>query len=321
MQEQLPNGTNADQEPRSQRIYRLAAKYDGRRRDPQYSDADRSSLWEAVPLMQHYHPSVALFATRLLAHGEMPPKPDLSLNTLIHFLDRFVYRNPKATKPPRGASIMQPMAGGDSSALLVSASSDKSSIQQPVNSEAFWKQESEKVNADEVFFHKYFNTIGRGKAKTSHKKMERKAGAKDSEDEADEDEIWEALVESKPELDEGSDSGFGDEDMESDTEEIEDSKLDPVFVRTDESVEDSLAEDSEGLSDLDVGDDEALLDSDDEVPSDAGEAFGEQNTSDKLKSVAESESGRRRGKRRKLKSLPTFASADDYAKMLEDDDD
>ena len=213
---------------------------------------------------------------------------------------------------------MQPMAGGDSSALLVSAYSDKSSIQQPVNSEAFWKQASEKVNADEVFFHKYFSTLGRGKTQTSNKKTERKAGAEDSDDEADEDEIWEALVESRPEVDEGSDSGFGDEDMESDTEEIDDSKLDLGFVRTDESVEDSLAEDSEGLSDLDVGDDEALWDSDDEVPSDSGEALDEEITSDKAKS---SESGKRGSKRRKLKSFPTFASADDYAKILEEDDD
>ena len=321
VQEQLVNGTSSDQKSSSQRIYRLAAKYDGRRRDPQYSDADRSSLWEAVPLMQHYHPSVALFATRLLTHGEMPTKPDLSLNTLINFLDRFVYRNPKATKPPRGASIMQPMAGGDSSALLVSAYSDKSSIQQPVNSESFWNQAREKVNADEVFFHKYFSTLGRGKAKTSNKTTERKAGAEDSEDETDDDEIWEALVESRPEVDEGSDSGFGDEDMEGDTEEIDDGKLDPGFIRTDESVEDNRAGDSEGLSGLDVGDDEALLDSDDEVPGDPGEASDEHFTSDKTKSVAESESGKRGSKRRRLKSFPTFASADDYAKLLEEDGD
>ena len=321
VQEQLPNGTTSDQESRSQKIHSLAAKYDGRRRDPQYSDADRSSLWEAVPLMQHYHPSVALFATRLLTHGKMPPKPDLSLNTLIHFLDRFVYRNPKATKPPRGASIMQPMAGGDSSALLVSAYSDKSSIEQPVNSEAFWKQASEKVNADEVFFHKYFSTLGRGQAKTSKKKTEWKASAEESEGEADEDEIWEALVESRPEVDEGSDSGLGNEDMESDLEKIDDGKLDPEFVRTDESVEDNLAEDSEGLSDFDVGGDEALLDSDDEVSSDPGEVFDEEIISDKPKSVAESESGKHGSKRRRLKNLPTFASADDYAKMLEEDDD
>ena len=320
VQEQLPNGTNPAKGPSPQETNKLSAKYDGRKRDPNYSNADRSSLWEATPFLQHYHPSVALFATRLLTHGPMPPKPDLSLNTLIHFLDRFVYRNPKAANAPRGASIMQPIAGGDSSALIVSAYSDKSSTQQPVNSEAFWKQASEKVNVDEVFFHKYFSTLGRGKGNASKKKNERKADAEDSDDEDDEDKIWEALVESKPELDEGSDSGFGDEDMESDTEDMDDDGFDLEFGKTDESVKSNLAEGAESLPNLDDGDDQALLDSNDEVPSDIGEAFAKKVTSNKPASVAEPENEQRSSKRRKLKSLPTFASADDYAKVLEEDD-
>ena len=316
VQEQHPTGTSPDTGLSS---HNHAPKYDGMKRDPRYSNADRSSLWEATPFLQHYHPSVALFATRLLTHGEMPPKPDLSLNTLIHFLDRFVYRNPKAQSAPRGASIMQPMAGGDSSALLVSTYSDKSRIEQPVNSEAFWKQASEKVNADEVFFHKYFSTLGRGKERASKKKTERNANADDSEDEGDEDEIWEALVESKPELDEKSDSGFGDEDMENDMEEMNDDELDLELVKTKESAQKNVAEGAEDLPDLDDEDDEALLDSDDEVPSDL-EAFDKEITSNKSESVAEPQNEKRRSKRRRLRSLPTFASADEYAKMLEEDD-
>ena len=316
VQEQHPTGTSPDTGLSS---HKHAPRYDGMKRDPRYSNADRSSLWEATPFLQHYHPSVALFATRLLTHGEMPPKPDLSLNTLIHFLDRFVYRNPKAQSAPRGASIMQPMAGGDSSALLVSTYSDKSRIEQPVNSEAFWKQASEKVNADEVFFHKYFSTLGRGKERVSKKKTGRNADADDSEDEGDEDEIWEALVESKPELDEKSDSGFGDEDMENDMEEMNDDELDLELVKTKESAQENVAEGAEDLPDLDDEDDEALLDSDDEVPSDL-EAFDKEITSNKSESVAEPQNEKRRSKRRRLRSLPTFASADEYAKMLEEDD-
>lgn len=316
VQEQHPTGTSTDTGLSS---HKHAPKYDGMKRDPRYSNADRSSLWEATPFLQHYHPSVALFATRLLTHGEMPPKPDLSLNTLIHFLDRFVYRNPKAQSAPRGASIMQPMAGGDSSALLVSIYSDKSRSEQPVNSEAFWKQASEKVNADEVFFHKYFSTLGRGKERASKKKTERNADADDSEDEGDEDEIWEALVESKPELDEKSDSGFGDEDMENDMEEMNADELDLELVKTKESAQKNVAEGAEDLPDLDDEDDEALLDSDDEVPSDL-EAFDKEITSNKSESVAEPQNEKRRSKRRRLRSLPTFASADEYAKMLEEGD-
>ena len=320
VQEQLPNGQTPDDGPSPQKINKLVAKYDGRKRDPEYSNADRSSLWEVTPFLQHYHPSVSLFATRLLTHSEMPPKPDLSLNTLIHFLDRFVYRNPKATNAPRGASLMQPMAGGDSSALLVSAYSNKASTEQPVNSEAFWKQATEKVNADEAFFHKYFSTLGRGKEKASKKKTGPKSDAADSEDEDDEDEIWKALVESRPELEEGSDSGFGDEDIETDMEEMDDDELDSELGKDDENANSDLAEGAEGLPDLDDEDDEALLESDDEVPGDLEEAFATKVTSSKPASVVELETGKRGSKRRRLKSLPTFASADDYAKMLEDDD-
>lgn len=217
---------------------------------------------------------------------------------------------------------MQPMAGGDSSALLVSAYSEKSTTEQPVNSEAFWKQASEKINADEVFFHKYFSTLGRGKEKASKKKTERKADAKDSEDEADEAEIWEALVESRPELDEGSDGGFGDEDIESDIEEMydendNDEELDLELVEANESAKGNRAD---GLPDFDDEDDEAFLDSDDEVPSDLEDGFERGDTLSKPESVVEPENEKRGGKKRRLKSLPTFASADDYAKMLEEDD-
>ena len=320
VQEQLANRSAPDDGPSRQKTNKLAARYDGRKRDPEFSNADRSSLWEVTPFLQHYHPSVSLFATRLLTHSEMPPKPDLALNTLIHFLDRFVYRNPKATSAPRGASIMQPMAGGDTSALLITAYSNKSSTRQPVNSEAFWKQSSEKVNADEVFFHKYFSTLGRGKEKASKKKTERKPDAKDSEDEGGEDEIWKALVESRPELDEGSDSGFGDEDIESDMEELDDDELDSELGNESESANGDLAEGTEGLADLDDEDGEGLLDSDDEVPSNLEEGSDEEVTSSKPESVVKPEDEKRGSKRRRLKSLPTFASADDYAKMLEEDD-
>ena len=292
---QLPNEKIADRVASSQKTNTLVAKYDGRKRDPNHCNADRSSLWEATLFLQHYHPSVALFATRLLTHSEMPPKPDLSLNTLIHFLDRFVYRNPKATNAPRGASIMQPIAGGDSSALLVSAYSGESSTKQPVNSEAFWKQASEKVNADEVFFHKYFSTLGKGNGKTGKKKTHRKAEAEDSEVGGDEDEIWDALMQSKPELDEGSDSGFGDEDVESEMDEMNNDELNDV-------------------------DHEVFLDSNEEALSDLEEAFDEVVTSSKPDSIVKTEKEKHNSKRRKLKDLPTFASVDEYAEILEEDE-
>ncbi|KAL9000060.1 MAG: hypothetical protein Q9188_005753, partial [Gyalolechia gomerana] len=160
--------------------------YDGRKRDPEHSDADKSCLWEILPFLTHYHPSVSLFATRLLTHAPLPPKPDLASHTLIHFLDRFVYRNPKTTTPARGASIMQPLSSSpafdttnnNKSALLSSAPSFKDRIKDPVNSEAFWKLEKDKVAADEVFFHKYFSAVGKGREKARGRKERRKRKAR-----------------------------------------------------------------------------------------------------------------------------------------------
>ena len=292
--------------------------YDGRKRDPSHANASESSPWELTPFLTHYHPSVSLFANRLLSHAPMPPKPDLSLNTLIHFLDRFVYRNPKATSTAKGASVMQ---GGDSTALLVSRYSEKDRSRAPVNSEAFWKMESEKIGADEVFFHKYFNTLGRGKEKTRKKREERRKGEEASESEGDEKEIWKAFVDSRPEVEGGSDGGiFSDDDI--DMEDLEDDDED-------------LGEAGEGLADPDeredgslvLGneDDETLLDSEAEIPSELEDAafFGRELQSNKRKTEQKEdrEQGEKRSKkRRRLKSLPTFASADNYAKMLGDED-
>ena len=319
----LPNGDDHVADGTQLTEAQMSFKYDGRKRNPEYSSADRSSLWEITPFVQHYHPSVSLFATRLLMHDPMPPKPDLSLNTLIHFLDRFVYRNPKATNALKGASIMQPMAGSDSSSLLISAYSNKDRSRQPVNSEAFWKQDAEKVGADEVFFHRYFSTLGSGKEKAKKKKADKKKHEEESESEGDEDEIWKALVDSRPELDEGSDGGiFSEDDMGSEFEDLEDADEGSHFDKEDNEAgaaggtDDSLA--------LEGDDDEALLDSDEEVPSDLEADFKvEAQMSGAAKPVSEitDQGEKRSNKKRKLKNLPTFASVDDYASMLDEDED
>lgn len=244
----------------------------------------------------------------------MPPKPDLASNTLTHFLDRFVYRNPKATTKSRGASTMQPMVGDDTSGLLVSTLS-KSRNKFPVNSEAFLGQDVGKVAPDEVFFHKYFNTIGKGKEKARKKKEKKRSRtAEGSDAEEDEDEIWQALVRSQPELEEDSDA-----EMDSDIPEaIDDSDMHSIDLEEDAAVVDDYSEAEEGL---DFGeDDDALVASDDDVPEGLDEVFEEEaGINGKLGNQDRDTKGRR-AKRRKLKNLPTFASADDYSKMLADDE-
>ncbi|KAI9879392.1 MAG: hypothetical protein M1830_008611 [Pleopsidium flavum] len=296
--------------------------YDGRKRDPEHSHAEKSCLWELTPFLAHFHPSVSMYASSLIGQDSLPNKPDLSLHTLIHFLDRFVYRNARSTAAgPRGMSIMQPLAGGDASYLLVSARYT-SRGQAPVNSEAFLSLKSDDVAVDEAFFHDYFNRVGKAKPAVPRSSVVREDNErKGDQDEGSEDEIWKALVNSRPELegDEESDNDLEMEDLESDSED------DSVVLDSKQRLglqDDGVSQDGKDIGpELDlVSEDEAFFASDDNLPSDTDRTIGVRSASSERLQEADSRGKRQIKKRRKLKHLPTFASADEYAAVLNVDD-
>ena len=315
-----------------------SARYDGRKRDPQYCNADRSCLWEVVgrpghverrtltfrqlPCLGHFHPSVKLFASRLLFNEQKPPKPDLSLHTLIHFLDRFVYRNVKTTSAPRGVSIMQPLQG-QSAPGMVLLNRDSSKAKAPLNVAAFLARKSDEVSADEVFFHKYFSQVGYRKQFSERKAARKAKGSPDDEDEGgagDDDEVWKAIIGSRSELiDDGDEDGnldLDDPELSDDTDEVE-------MFDDDSTADGDLALDSAVDLPADQHQDydgQAPFSSDDE----------EQRPDIARNAPAEGKSGPRndgnhsredrRAKRRKLRGLPTFAEAEEYAGMLAEEE-
>jgi ribosome biogenesis protein MAK21 len=103
-----------------------------------------------TPLLHHYHPAVALHARQLLSSQPVTAAPDLSLNTLGHFLDRFVYKNPKQPRP-KGASVMQPAASrvdGTGGVKLVRGEvADAGGL---MNDPAFTRRKAEDVPVDQV---------------------------------------------------------------------------------------------------------------------------------------------------------------------------
>ncbi|KAK4987131.1 RNA-binding ribosome biosynthesis protein mak21 [Elasticomyces elasticus] len=295
--------------------------YDPTKRDPQHANAAQSSLWDILPFIAHFHPSVSLFAECLLLGKPMPPKPDPTLHTLIHFLDRFVYRNARSKQgSTRGISIMQPLAGSTAVDLLIKQRDDGRS-RVPLNNETFWRKKVENVAADEVFFHSYFNQTGKGKTKKA-RKGEKGVG---SDEEGDEEEIWKALVDSKPDIEGDED----DDDLDMDGLESaydrsdDDDEDDHVIIADgpdDDDDPDGRGEDipsddeEEGILDLD-SDEDAMLGDEENLPSDV-------EVPEPLAAQSESKgqpmsSKARREKKRKLKHLPTFASAEDYAKLLD----
>lgn len=105
-----------------------------------------------IPLQSHYHPAVSLHAHQLLTHSLVTATPDLGLNTLSHFLDRFVYKNAKKKTTQKGTSAMQ-RAGIESEA--------KTNAEVEVNTDQFKNMKKKDVPVDQVmiFFHNYINTI------------------------------------------------------------------------------------------------------------------------------------------------------------------
>lgn len=327
---QAQNGTTTKAKP-------LSELYNGRKRDPEHSNADKTCLWESVrshpeileigeltiqqiPFLVHFHPSVSMFASRLVNDEKMPPKPDLTSHTLTHFLDRFVYRNAKASAGgPKGSSIMQPLSGGDNKGILLSSRSVQGT-QQPVNSEAFWRKKAEDVAVDEVFFHKYFSQIGKGKQASDKKeKLPKKAEGSDDEADENEDEIWQALVDSRPEVEGPSDDDSDLEMLDLDSDESDAaSDMDDTEADIEEDGEEEAGSDSDGGVVLSGFSEDEDVGSDDEVGSELDELFSKELQTAQPEAKEEETS---RQKRRKLKSLPTFASVEDYAAMLDNDED
>ncbi|XP_044718137.1 CBF/Mak21 family domain-containing protein [Hirsutella rhossiliensis] len=187
--------------------------YDGRKRNPEHSNAQRSCLWEMVPAQMHFHPSVKVSAAVLLDKDRKMPKPDLESHSLIRFLDKFVYKNPKSTHGARGVSIMQPLRATKDLGDVWLGSKGAGATTAPLNSATFWKKKVEDVAAEDIFFHEYFQHVSR-----DTKEPLAKAPA-DGDDENAEDEIWEALVSTQPDIEADGDLEDEDEDGEDDGDE------------------------------------------------------------------------------------------------------
>ncbi|KAH3672294.1 hypothetical protein WICMUC_004389 [Wickerhamomyces mucosus] len=336
--------------------------YDGRKRDPRFANASTSSLWEINEFLNHYHPTVQLYAESFL-NQEKQTKPDLGLFTLSHFLDRFVYRNAKQKPTTKGSSIMQPLGGAHTGSLLVKAS-NKVMNELPANTENWIDKKAQEIRPDEKFFYQYFSS-----KETTNKFSEPKAEDFENDSELDDDEVWDALVKSQPDIDGGdidsdiddfSDldaddfSDVDDDEVQEDQESLDDK--DQGSVSGDEEGESDFELQTVGLSDDDQGeeifdeeienraepefngfseseDEEAELfkgDSDDEYGSDEDAETDEEDEEEeqaeiskksKKRSMQDSnEKSNKKSKKSKIKDLPVFASADDYAKYLDSDE-
>lgn len=317
--------------------------YDSRKRDPKFANADQSSLWEIIHFSNHYHPTIQMYVQAFLENDkDEVVKPDLGLYTLAHFLDRFVYRNAKQKPSVRGTSIMQPLYGGSQiDQTLLVRSTDYASKETPANTENWLNKKVRDIKPDERFFHQYFTTK-QGAMKPHKDKKTSEAGAEEDE-EIDEDEVWNALVKSRPDVEDDSDDGeigFSEEEFgsmsDSDSEIDEDlAEQDGSEVDSDEGLEAFSQGSEDGLDEQrHVGDEESNSEDDvfysflgDEAKEEEKDAASEEDEGEEVPEGQEPKTTKRardgqqsqKSKKRKLKDLPLFASVDDYAKLLDSD--
>jgi ribosome biogenesis protein MAK21 len=218
-------------------------------------------------------------------------KPAMESLSLIRFLDKFSYRNPKEKEVPKGGSIMQPLlARHSASDVWLRSKKPHSSRQASINSATFWSRRREDVAADDVFFHEYFSRSGKAVRAAKKTQAASDAGsvrewAEEEGEEDDDHDGWDALSAGAGEGAEGSD----DEDLQALMKEMDDSESD---IEIDGSDRDNELDEGGG-----EGEEEGLRG--------AGEVLGSSGRTAKPK-------------KRRLGHLPTFASADDYAHLLEE---
>lgn len=121
------------------------AKYNPVARNPLYSGGEFCIYTELHNLSQHFHPTVSLYAKNIL-DGETIKYSGDPLNdfTLIKFLERFVFKNPKKIEEKAG---INPTFGKRK--LL----KPKGVKLLPVNSAGYLKENSENIPVEELFLH------------------------------------------------------------------------------------------------------------------------------------------------------------------------
>lgn len=120
-------------------------KYNPLSRNPLYGGGEFCTYTELYSLKNHFHPTVALYATNIMNDHTIKYSGDpLNDFTLIRFLDRFVFKNPKKTEEKAGIhpTLAKRKLYKPKGMKLV-----------PVFSEGYVKESAENIPVDELFLH------------------------------------------------------------------------------------------------------------------------------------------------------------------------
>jgi ribosome biogenesis protein MAK21 len=269
----------------------LKVVYDPMARNPAYAGADKTNHWELSEISNHFHPSVALFANTILQGSPIKYSGDpLQDFTLVRFLDRFVFRNPKKVSEQQKTS----------------STFGKRSLYRPKgvkslapDSKEYLNKDLEQIPIEERFIYKYL------KDKRSKETEEADSDA-ESVDSVDWNEAIDRINPDQDDLDFASklQTAAAENNEQNSSDDSDENDDDQDMEENDEDFEE--IEDFDGLEDDDLDKE----DFEDESSDEDGEENYEPELKKKKKFNKQSAAGG------DLQSL--LASADDFAAMIDE---
>ncbi|XP_054831862.1 CCAAT/enhancer-binding protein zeta [Eublepharis macularius] len=294
--------------------------YDPLHRNPLYCGADRTSLWELKKFSEHFHPSVSLFAKTILEGNYIEYSGDpLQDFTLMRFLDRFVYRNPKVHKGKENTSsvVMQPKKKQSMSNIRNLA----------VNSKEFLARDESQIPVDEVFFHRFYKKLD------IEREKRKPVGDDESVEDVDDEEFERALDSfehdsyfdtlSKEDINfAGNIKNSSGKKSQSDEPDLEDSDEGDFDDLDDEevslgSMDEDFGEDpdEEGGTFMDVSDNDDNPDENEDQVKPFSSNTGKRT---KKMDFAGSLKGQKESRKRKLKDTGMLAAAEEFGYLLDE---
>ncbi|KAG6795822.1 CCAAT/enhancer-binding protein zeta [Apis mellifera caucasica] len=278
-------------------------EYDPFCRNPLYAGITKGSNTELVTLSKHYHPSVALFANTIL-EGKLidymgDPLEDLSL---MRFLDRYVFKNPKKLESKKVQKKNDPLAQR-------TGYTPKGIRCIPIDSISYLNQKEERIPVDELYLYRYLK-----------KKKEFKQEFKDEDDDIESvnseefNDMLDKLTDGKDfeDLDIAADIQIGrKKDFEED-EDFDDSIKSEASNDSDDESKENLENNEidnelQNLSDIDL-DDISDLD------------FNEDTQLNGIENILEDTQSNIKKQNKNLKGIDNniFVSAEKFAEILEE---
>uniref|UniRef100_A0A8C3WSQ8 CCAAT/enhancer-binding protein zeta n=1 Tax=Catagonus wagneri TaxID=51154 RepID=A0A8C3WSQ8_9CETA len=295
--------------------------YDPFSRNPLFCGAENTSLWELKKLSEHFHPSVALFAKTILQGNYIEYSGDpLQDFTLMRFLDRFVYRNPKPHKGKENTDsvVMQPKRKHFMKDIRSLA----------VNSKEFVAKEESQIPVDEVFFYRYYKKVANVKEK--QKRNEDEESIEDVDDEEfermiDTFEDDNCFTSGKDDLDFASNmkkkaKGAKDDSEDEDSEDDDLDNLDDDEVSLGSMNEEFTELEEDGGTFMDVLEDEnegIPAELDDEASSKVNSKKSKRRSANDF-DFAGSFQGPRKKRKRNLDDANLFVSAEEFGHLLDE---